>query len=334
LWIEETYRLHNYPATEWYTGFAQDRVSSGANIAGELKVIERNAQNSLAESIVVTVSSTSLTKTESAQWQSGTQMAEVSTMDYRQAIGTATTATTVKTETKSYYNPSTGAIYAFASVRRSDLAAFYARQIDVDLNKAEVAVEVARQLMAAGKKMSAYRKVEEARQTLAGIGSYRDLLVAVDAGTDESRLQSARGGELQRTVEQLLIDLEQSTFVYIDSSGDGMGIFSDILAAALSENGCSIVESPDEADYELTLSTSTAMRSDGSGNYGIISYYANVKGTLYNRRTQKRVTEFSILNDPDAYSAGRSAEDAAAKAFRLPELKNKVLSKILPRISN
>jgi hypothetical protein len=44
--------------------------------------------------------------------------------------------------------------------------------------------------------------------------------------------------------------------------------------------------------------------------------------------------DFSILNDPEAYSAGRSAEDAATKAFKLPELKEKVLGKILPKIKD
>ena len=254
-------------------------------------------------------------------------------------------ATTVKTNVRSYHDPSTGAIYALATVMRSDLAAFYEKQIDVDLNKAETAVEVSRQLVAAGKKMNAYRKVEEAKTILNGVAFYRDLLVAVDAGAGENSLQTNRGKSLVREVEQLLIDLEQSTLVYIDSQyefknykddafSSDPGIFNEIIKQALSENGCSIVDSKDDADYELTLIMSTTQRSDGSGQFGIISYYANVKGSLFNRMTGKKTVDFSILNDPDAYAAGRSPEDSATKAFKLPALKNKVLGKILPKIKN
>ena len=344
-WAQDLYRERNYPTSEWYTGFVRDRLKTGADAGNALKALEKDAQNQLAETIIVTIDGSTSVDNTSYQYQSGGKNSEVITTHYQQAVKTATTATTVKTEVKSYHDQATGTLYAFAAVRRADLAAFYTKQIDVDLNKIETAIEVSEQLVAAGKKMSAHRKIEEAQKILAGVTFYRDLLIAVNAGATESDLQTKRFNNLQRTVAQLLIKLEQNTFVFVncsyeykgykdDAFSSNPGIFCDIITQALSENSCVVADNKEEADYELTLITSTTQRSDGSGQYGIISYYANVKGSLYNRLTQKKTVDFSILNDPDAYAAGRSAEDAATKAFKLPELKKKVLDKILPKIKD
>jgi hypothetical protein len=59
-----------------------------------------------------------------------------------------------------------------------------------------------------------------------------------------------------------------------------------------------------------------------------------VKGTLYNRMTKKKTVDFSIFNDPNAYAAGKSPEDAATKAFKLPALKQKILEKVLSKMKN
>jgi hypothetical protein len=59
-----------------------------------------------------------------------------------------------------------------------------------------------------------------------------------------------------------------------------------------------------------------------------------VKGSLYDRTAQKQLVEFNILNDPNVYAAGRSPEDAATKAFKLPALKEKVMNLILPKLKD
>ena len=256
---------------------------------------------------------------------------------------------------KTFHNTSTGEIFAFAAVRHVDLADYYRKKIDLDLSKAETAVSVSEELTSAGKKISARRKVEEARSFLLDVYSCADLLAAVTVGNDDPnkmvtpvwRRHIDRAGELMRTVERLLINLENNTFIFMDCRyekrsvkddafrGIDPGILCDIIAMALNENECTITESRDEADYILTIITSTTQRSDGkTGSHPILSYYANARGNLYNIATQRQAVTFTIFNDPDCYEAGRDAQDAATRAFNLPDLKNKVMEKILPAIKN
>ncbi|MCL2682632.1 MAG: hypothetical protein FWE63_03985 [Bacteroidales bacterium] len=345
MWTHDAVRQRDYPAREWYTGFVRDRLKADEDVGAALRNLERAAQNQLAENIIVMIESDSRLRMGSEQHQSGGQSSEVITTNYRQVITTATSATTVKTEVRSYHDPETGTLYAFATVRRSDLAAFYKRQINTDLNKVEIAIGASEQLVASGKKMDAHRRIEEAKRNLNDISYLHSLLIAVDPTVcEDNDMQTPRFNELSLTVEQLLITLQRSTFVYIDCSyefrgrphdafSSDPGILCDIIKRALEENGCTITDNEENADYKLTLITSTTQRSDGSGTSGILSYYANARGMLYNRLTNRQAANFSISDK--VYSAtGRTPEAIATRAFNNPELKNAILDKILPEIKN
>ena len=207
-WVQDAYRERSYPAQEWYTGFAPNQLKAGDNLGDALKALEQEAQNRLAQKIVVTIKGESEMVNTSQQRPSGGKTAEILTSDYTQVVRTATSATTVRTEVKSYHNPKTGALYAFAAVRRADLAAYYRKQIDVELGRVDATLGIAGQLATAGKKISARSKVGEAKKMLSDVAPYGNLLVAVNPAVDKRELQTARANSLQRIVEQLLIDLE------------------------------------------------------------------------------------------------------------------------------
>ncbi|MDR0970974.1 MAG: LPP20 family lipoprotein [Bacteroidales bacterium] len=344
-WTEEEWRELNYPAELYYTGFVREKLQNNISIGDALGALENSAKNQLAESIIIKIEGSTKLTDNSTQQQIGDNRSETITTQYMQAVSTATSATAVGMEIKSYYNPSNNMMYAFAFAKRSDLSAFYTQQIDLDINKVESLLSLSEQLVASGKKMQANGKCLEAQKILIDIASYQNLLTAINVGTNESALQINRINSLNKRVEKQLIELEQSTLVYLDCKYEKKGnrddafssdpeIFRDIIAQALSENGCSITNDRDSADYELNLITYTTCRSDGKDEYGIISYYANVKGTLINPLTKKKLLDFSVLNAPYAYATGKSPEAAATKAFMLPELKNKVLKKILEKIKN
>ena len=342
-WLDNDVRNMQYPQEKYYSGFAEISVQQNETSENALNRAKQRAIGELSERVRTKVNSIKKQTDLSIQ---GSDMEEQFLSRFSTDIQTESQTNVTNSKINSWYDSKTQTAYAFAYVSKADLTNYYRKQIDLDLSKQEAVVSIAEELVSAGKKMSAERKIKDALPIFDNIAYNRDLLTATDAEADDSTLQTQRGRELQQTIEKLRINLEQSTFVYMNCSYESKGHKDDAfnkdpeilcgkIAQALSENNCSITDNKDEADYELTLVTSTSQRSSGQGGeFAILSYYANVKGTLYNRLTQKQTATFSILNDPNAYAAGRDPQDAATKAFKLPALTNKVLDIILPKIKN
>jgi len=326
-WLDASYRDFQYPVNTFYSGFVSADATNET-----LKNVENEAKRKLIESIRVNIKS----ELVSESVDKGTKE---SLREYnKESLQSSAEAEIAGITVESYKSNNT--VYAFAYVNKYELLGYYKSSLTVDLNKVETVIDESNQLVAAGKKMSAKRKIEEAKTIFERIQFYRNLLVAVNPNANENDLQTQRYNNLQRTVLQMSITLEQSTFVFLECSYElknnkednaferDPGIFCDILAQALSENECSVTEKKEEADYILTIITSTTKRHHEK----YIMYYADVKGRLFNCMTQKKTVEFSILNE--FYDDGQTPERAATKAFRNTDLRKKVLNMILPKIKD
>ena len=345
IWVHAVYRQINYPPEKWHTGFVQDRLKANGDAGNMLKIMERDAINQLAESIIITVESETQVENTNQQ-RGGNDKSGSVTTNLKQKVKTVTSATLVNLDINSYYDPETGMLYAFAAIKRSDLATWYQNQLTSDLSKLETAIAVLKKHISAGQKNSARSKIKEATHLLEDIRFYRTMISVSNTGMNDNKLlPTGREDELHRTLEQTLAGFNTNFIVYIncqlEQKGAGHDVFTkdphilcDILTQALNENECQITGDIRKADFELKIITSTTQRSDGNDPYGIISYYANAKCSLYDRAEKKQLVDFIILNDPNVYAAGNSPEDAAIKAFKLPVLKNRILEKILPVINN
>jgi hypothetical protein len=344
-WIDANVRNLQYPQETYYSGFAEIKITQKETKEEVLNRAKQAATGELSQKIRMVIISKKTSKDESTRYISQDIMEEQIQSQFSAIIETKSLVEITDSKLETWYDNSTHTVYAFAAVRRSDLAAFYQNQIGLELNKVETALAMAKQLAAVGKKKSAFRKCDETIKIFKEVTYFQNLLVAVNANATHEALQLEQSSKLQKELAEALSNLEQSTYVYVDCRYEYKGndddafsrnpeIICNIIKQAHSKNDCSIVDDEREADYTLSLTACTTQRSDGSGEYGIISYYANVKGTLYNHLTQKKSVDFTIFNDPNAYSVGKSAQDAATKAFKLPALKEKILEEILPKIKN
>lgn len=344
IWVHDVYRRINYPPEQWHTGFMQDRLKPNENAAAMLKTIERDAINKLAESIIVTVDSEMQVDNANSRQERGSS-SETGATSIKQKIRTVTSATLINLDVNSYYDPSTGLLYAFAAIKRSDLYNYFLTQLNMDIDKAETAVKVLKQYFIANNKSSGRNKIKEIKGLFSDIRFYRTMINVTNPDANGKNVPPRREDELYSTFEQLLFSFDTNIIVYIncqweqkgiknDAFKKDPGILCDIITQALNENECIITNDIGKADFELKLITSTTQRSSGNDSYGIISYYANAKVSLYDRTEKKRLMDFNIINDSNVYAAGRSPEDAATKAFKLPALKNTIMDKILPAIKD
>jgi hypothetical protein len=339
-WTDSDVRGMLYPAETYYTGFAQLSVAASEGQEKALNRAKQTAIGELSERVRVMVNTQKNSIDASI---SGSDMEEQTFSEFTSKISTASQMEIVGSQLQTYYDASNRTAYALAYVSKADLIGYYQNQINMDLNSADMALDISAQFIASGKKISASKKCREVGSVFGDVLNCQKILIAV--GADRDALQIERSKSLQQQISQLLLNLEQSTFVYVDcqferKGGDhdvfaaDPGILCDIVKSAVSENDCSVTDNRDEADYELTLIASTTQRSSGSGQFSLISYYANVRGSLYNRLTGKKTVDFTILNDPDAYATGATPEVAATKAFKSPKLKEKLMDKILTKIKN
>jgi len=136
-------------------GFAAGDCANETALDGQGETVEtakkrllKDAYGFLAEDIRITV------KSETNQQSLSKKVNKVEQLEtsFKSDVQTAASAEMAGIHSEPpYHDAATGLIYAFVYVKRADLAAFYRNQINLDLNKAEIAVGVAEQLKAAGK---------------------------------------------------------------------------------------------------------------------------------------------------------------------------------------
>ena len=340
-WLNDNTRRMNYPSDVYYTGYASGVIPAGKSLQEFTQQITTEAQADLSRKIRVQITSTNVNETSAVT--SGGRYSENESFTTRSAAESSVELVGLKTE--SYHDQASRTVHAFTYVKREDLASYYRNIINQELTNAETAFGVAEQMAGSGKKMSAREKAEEARAILKRevIANSREQLVLINAGT-ESTLQNERERAILHKVENMLINLRQLATVFVecrhenrgnakdDAFSNDPGILFGIVVQKLSENDCTITDNREEADFVLTLITSTTQRSAGTAQIPMMSYYANVRGSLFNRMTDRKTVDFTIFNDSSSYSSGRSPEEAATRAFNRPELTNLVLEKILPKI--
>jgi len=308
-WRNESCRANSYPENEWYLGFAEDTLSNKTNAAEFRSLLEQQARGKIAESIRMDVSSRTEIETKSELKSSGGLSNETINRIFAETIKVNAGAELVNTFTDLYQDANRKKIYAFAAVKKSDLAAYYAQIIELNLSEAAHNIALA--------------KLSEAKKNIESTLQYRTLLLIVDPKTGLERSQNERANEL----------LKEIAAVKASAAAVGAKVFfvagTDIivpgLQAILHDNNIRITENQKEADYILKADAGVCnLRS----NNGI--HYANacVKIVLTNTKNNINEVTTSITGPKEG---GLSAENAGEKAFRsaIPDVWAKVKVQIL-----
>ena len=303
MWVQDVWRSGHYPSSEWYTGFATDRVMKGQPDSKAYQAVEKNAQSKLSESIVVTVQGSSAVQISSKQTQKG----ETINRNYEQNIKTASNAVLAKMETYSYFDKASGYIYGFAVVRKRDLAEFYSAKINGLFSFAEKEFALVQQQAEQGRKKAALDKIQAVEDTLKNVGYWGSLLQIVES--DNSYIK--REQDFWQRAGDMKMQLQNGTSVYLDISGD-----SDLetLGAEMQERGCncSIAETKEDADYSVTIKNKLSNCNE-AGN-GLVFCYANATVAVNSLKFNKPIS----LKIPEAKGgwANNNKDKATAETFK------------------
>jgi len=338
-WRNESCRQNSYPRNDWYLGFAEDTLGYRENVAKSRSVLEQQARSKMVESIRMDVSSRTETETKSELKSNNGLSNETISKIFAETIKVTAGAELINTFTNSYHDSGKKKIYAFAAVKKSDLAAYYAQMIELNLSEAMHSVALSRQLVDLGKRNEALIKLSEAKKAVESTANHRILLLTVDAKNGLERSQSERASELLKEIATVkaeaatgsmkVIGVKDAVVVLVTGTEKILHRKADIIVPGLQtilyDNEVRMTEKSEEANYILKIDASVCnLRSNNNLHYA----NACVKIVLTNAKANIDEITTSITGPKEG---GLNAENAGEKAFRSAALDvwAKVKDKIL-----
>jgi hypothetical protein len=326
-WVEESWRSARYPKSEWYTGFVIDIVK-GQPDSKAYQAAEKKAQNKLSESIIINIQSVSATEQTSTQMQSGKNTSETINMNYRQEITSTSSTVLAKVDVKSYYDKNSGYIYAFAAVRKKDLADFYRSSISSIFAFADKEFALAKQLAEQGKKNSAFGRIQIIEDSLKTVSYWGSLLQAVES--DNSYIKQEQ--DFWQKLSGAKKALERGTTVYLDISGiEDTKYLAGKLGAQMQEKqcNCTIAKNASNADYVVKIRIKLGNCIENALNkFGEIYCYANANVSVNNLKYKKPLD----VKIPEAKGGWGNSNREKATDMAIEELTNNIAEKIIQSI--
>lgn len=322
-WLTSQARELNFPADTYIWGFVPGNLRSGETESALLARLKTDAKKEAAGKVRTMVEA-EVRKTD-RQFTNGEDYSFSSLyQDYtRQTIQAEING--IKIET--HYDPSERMGYAFAYVKKSELAAYYKSQINLQLQQVQTALNTAATAANAGQKMRAKKSCEDALQPLAKAEFAQDLLSAISPYETEA-LQLDRLSRLKNELLQALIDLEQSIYIYLKCTETNLDkpikVFEPELKKILSNNQCSFTDDPAQADYKITVTASTRQHpgnvafGDGSIKFSLadaeVEVYSNYKKMMV---YSDGISQKNNGDGATYESAGRNAlKEAAGEVWK------------------
>ena len=322
-WLDENYRNTKYPQNAFLTGFIYRIVENGISETTQQAKID--AQADLVKQVRLMLKSK--TQSQSSALSINGKYDERESFDNQTSAEANAEIVGMKTET--CFDPKSNLVYAFAYVNKSELIGYYKSNLSLNVNQIESFLKTAQDLEIAGEKAKARVQCESAKPLLEKVRSAQDLLTAIDVDISSDDLQQAKTESLHNLLAQMLARLAQGVYVYVEDNEDLFSVKVNIIAnqlkADLAKNGCSFVETPEQADFKLKINVSTR---PSSYQGGIMFCYADAQVELYDIRKQKVVYSDEI----EQKGGGVSQDKAGRKA--MSDVVPCIFEKLKPWIEN
>jgi len=317
-WINSSSREIEYPAGSYYTGFAFATIGLSESVEVATERTTRIAKSELAEKIRVKIASQ---KTLESQSISGTGTNEQLREKFTSATYTEAQAEIANVKVQTYYDRDKHEVYAFACANRRELASYYKGNLAMNLAQVEGILQTARSLEANNEKAKARRQLEAAKPLFAKVRYAQDLLTAIDVNATAADLQQQKTENLYSTLAQMQAQLAQGVYVYVESDERNFTELTTVvenkLKAVLAAKGCSFVNSPLQADFQLYITATTRYYGE---YYGVATCYADVQVNLVDTHKKK-----SVFKDEISQKGVAATKESAGK---------KALESVVPIVAN
>jgi len=256
-WVNEAWQEREYPKSAWLTGFGFSSQGGKGAYGSNRAAAEESALGKLVREISADVAVESGLRTTSDLRQDGKKIKEVTDENYTRTVKMKTGAEVAGVNVRTWHNPKTGAAYAFAAVKKSELITYYVSQVSIRQQRAENAVGEARQFSGLDRKADALRKSGDAGKILDESAQYAALLEKVDIGGGESKRLSARETALRQEIAAIVAEMEEAKSFYIEGTetlgGAPVDIAMSKMKSVVTRNGFRVVDDAKIAAYSMRV---------------------------------------------------------------------------------
>ena len=318
-WLEPNVREMNFSSGIYFSEFTQGELQADESISALLERLKADAKRGAAGNIRTLIES----KTDKME----SQITRNHDFDFHSAYQEHTqhsvSAEIAGFSVEAYYDEHKKWGYAFAYVKKSDLAIYYKAQIEQHLQQIENTIATIPAATNADSKLQARQTAESALQSLSKAEFAQGLLTAV-APEDEENLQMERFFRIKKELLQILANLKQNTYIHLlcteSNHGQPVKILEPELKRILTTHQCSFTDEPTQADYKIKI-TATTREHDGAvfGESPFKYSIADVEIEIYSNDKHKVIygETISQKNNKD----GATYESAGRNALKLSAAK-------------
>jgi len=310
-WLDENFRNMRFPANVYLTGFAYRIVEK--SITDETQQAKLDAQADLVKQVRLMLKS----NTQSYNLAQSINGEYEELERYENLTSAEASAEIVGMKTETYFDQKSKLVYAFAYANKDELIGYYKNNLSMNINQIESFVKTAQDLEVNKEKAKARQQLESAKPLFSKVRYGQEMLMVLDNTTNPDYLLQSKTEQLYSTVVQLLAQLAQGIYIYVESNeelfGKGVDIVANNVKAELATNGCSFTDNAEQADFTLRLKVTTR----SSDTYeSLVFCYADAAIEFFDNHKQKVVYSDEIAQKGNSNSlekAGRKAMEDVAK---------------------
>ncbi len=237
-------------------------------------------------------------------------------------------------ETRTYYDVSTRQGYAIAFIDKGAASRYWLNEYNVLTGKTQNAVAVAQAYVETGFKDRAKSELADALSMFPEIDESLSWLAVFDISASEMAELLSRRNFLNRSVKQMLSDLEYGVSVYVDCSADVFGnpypSLTGSVKSILAEDGCNFSDDFGSSDWVVKIvGTSREHNAMAAGSQTLYFVYVDVSIQITKNNTGQLIYE-GVLSKKGSHGTGYV--EAARAAYR--KLTSDVCEIIASNINN
>ena len=304
LWYDAESRREVYPQEHYITGFAISQLSQGEDPAQASNSLIEKARVNAASTIQVRIKNETVDRLEQLQYKDTNGAKNSISRSLKSITNSSVDLVIAGMKWDTFHDETTNRVAAFAYVKISDLIRQTDRKLTSVLSKIEDNLDETEQFVANGQILQAHERGVKIVSLFNQVEDAQCILIAIEPMSDIESLQLEETKKLKQRYILLSEKLRTSVSIYLKFTNDEFEVNYNLLAKqiekTLSIDGCSLVFSPEQADWVISIHAVTepeTMRENSEDQFVKIS----LSGAIYD--VQKKVS----------YSIFKSERDGASK---------------------